>query len=439
MGQAETMRQAAEQDIFKSASYRRSRTAYHIQCVTEYLVTLLVADAFLAKLLKSIGMSDALIGIVSSLISLAFLAQLVTILLIQHTRNVKKTVVLIDIASMLCFMCTFWVPFMPVAEAGKSVLVFVTILGGFMLKNLQVNLYYKWGQSFVRPGGRGTFSARNEAISLLVGIVFSLVMGYLVDHYEKMGDLSTCFIIIACVIAGLTVLDLFMLLSIKNYSTAEAVKQQKPFKDVINHTLGNKNFRNVVIMISLFEFGRYMTVGFLGTYKTEDLLLSVSVVQLINIGGSVLRTVFSAPCGKWADRTSFANVYRKGLYLCAFAFLLLAFTARNTWWLIIGYTVCFNVSQAAIPGNANNMTYSYVPIDYFVQAQAIRCSIAGVIGFGASFIGSAILSAVQAAGNTVLGLPVNGQQLLAVISLTFVVGAIVFNKIVVSKQEVMKQ
>lgn len=63
-------------DIYKSPEYRRSRVAYHIQCVTEYLAGLLVADAFLAKLLKNIGLSDSTIGIVASLMSLAFLIQL---------------------------------------------------------------------------------------------------------------------------------------------------------------------------------------------------------------------------------------------------------------------------------------------------------------------------------------------------------------------------
>lgn len=89
------------EDKFKSPEYRRSRWAYHIQCITEYLVTLLVADAFLAKLLKNMGLSDAVIGIVASLISLAFLIQLATIFLIQHIRNIKKTVIIIDITSMV--------------------------------------------------------------------------------------------------------------------------------------------------------------------------------------------------------------------------------------------------------------------------------------------------------------------------------------------------
>lgn len=45
---------------FESVAYKRSRVAYTAQCAFEYLTSLLIADAFLAKLLTNIGMSDSL-------------------------------------------------------------------------------------------------------------------------------------------------------------------------------------------------------------------------------------------------------------------------------------------------------------------------------------------------------------------------------------------
>lgn len=59
-------------DIYDSPEYKRSRGAYIVQCAMYYLVTLLVTDVFLAKLLGSIGIKDSLIGIISSFVSLAF-------------------------------------------------------------------------------------------------------------------------------------------------------------------------------------------------------------------------------------------------------------------------------------------------------------------------------------------------------------------------------
>ena len=95
--------------------------------------------------------------------------------------------------------------------------------------------------------------------------------------------------------------------------------------------------------------------------------------------------------------------------------------------------------MAGIAGNANNMTYSYVPIDYFVQAQAVRSSISGVLGFSASLLGGRILAFVQTGGNQVFGVPLRGQQLLAAFSFCIILGAILFNKRVVARQKIMKQ
>jgi Na+/melibiose symporter-like transporter len=336
-------------------------------------------------------------------------------------------------------MCVFLLPFLPLQNSARTALVFITIGGGFLLKYLQLNLYYKWGNSFVKPEKRGAFSARNEAISMAAGVVFTLVIGALVDHYDKRGQIENSFIVIACVIAFLTILDFVMLLLIKNQSTEDALKQQQPIKKVIQNTLGNSSFRNMTIMLALFDVSMYLTTGFLGTFKTEDLLLSVGAVQLINIFAGILRCILSKPVGKWADKTSFAYVYRLGLWMYAFSYLLLVFTTKNTWWLIIGFAVCSNVAETGVSANTNNMTYSYVPIDYFVQAQAIRSSIAGILGFFASLLGSWILAAVQQNGNMVFGITVYGQQVLALLSCVVLLAAIVLNKCVVAKQRVMIQ
>lgn len=61
-----------ETDIYDSAEYKRSRKAYTLQCAFEYFVAIMAGDAFLAKLLSAIGISDSLIGIISSFTTLAF-------------------------------------------------------------------------------------------------------------------------------------------------------------------------------------------------------------------------------------------------------------------------------------------------------------------------------------------------------------------------------
>ena len=75
---------------FSTPEYKRSQRAYAAQCTFEYLVTLLVADAFLAKLLGSLGLEDSVVGIISSFISLAFMIQLFSVFLYKWKINSKN-------------------------------------------------------------------------------------------------------------------------------------------------------------------------------------------------------------------------------------------------------------------------------------------------------------------------------------------------------------
>ena len=73
--------------LFNTREYKRSRHAYTAECAFEYFGTILVTDAFLARLLKQIGLSDASVGVLSSLVSVSFLFQLFSVLLMQRMRK----------------------------------------------------------------------------------------------------------------------------------------------------------------------------------------------------------------------------------------------------------------------------------------------------------------------------------------------------------------
>ena len=96
-------------EIFMQPDYKRSRWAYTFECAFEYFVSLLVSGAFLSKLLLSIGMSDALIGIISSFISLSYLFQLFSIFVVQRITNTKRFAVLFHSLGQVLFMFIYLV------------------------------------------------------------------------------------------------------------------------------------------------------------------------------------------------------------------------------------------------------------------------------------------------------------------------------------------
>jgi len=424
---------------YNSIEYKRSRKAYMAQCTFEYFISLLIADAFLAKLLTSIGISDALVGIIASFTSIAFVFQLFSIFLVRARISTKRLVVSLDTLSIFLFMFIYLIPFVPTDKTTKTVLVILSVLIAYVAKYLIYSLCFKWANSYVEPTKRADYSATKEMISLFAGMIFTAIIGFVIDKYEGIGNLNGGFLFIAVSILILNVCNFTSLMMIKKEDKSEHEGDREPIGVIIINTLGNKNFRNVITLTVLWEVAKYFTIGFIGVFKTNDLLMSVFLVQVINIFSNFIRMLISKPFGRYSDKHSFAKGMELGMLIAAGAFFVNIFTTPKTWYLIIIHTILYSCSFAGINQNSFNITYSYVDSKYITQAMAFKNSIGGICGFGASILAGKILSAIQAGGNTIFGIEVYGQQILSLISFGIVMVAIIFTRNVIEKQKIIVQ
>ena len=427
-------------NIFETKEYKKSRKAYIIQCTVEYFVSCLVADAFLAKLLTHLGFSDALTGVISSFVSLAFMFQLLSVFLVKKMRNTKRTVIFFDSLSQVFFMSIYIVPFLSVPREVKTLLVVGAILTAYIFKYLVIGVYFKWANSFVEPTKRATYSAKKEMISLITGIAFTLFVGYAMDGFEASGNIEGSFIFLSVVLLILNICNFVSLILIARDKTDDEPKEETTsLRMVAKNTFRNKNFVNVVILGIIWDVGRFVSIGFLGTFKTNDLLMTVGTVQLINMAASLARFFVSIPFGKFSDKTSFATGIKVALIIVAVGFGFNMFTTPDTWWCIVVYTLCMSIGMAGLNQNMFNISYSYVPKEYVVQAMAIKNSIGGVLGFGVTLLSSRFMEFIQARDNIVFGVHIYGQQILSAISFIILLGGAVFVHKVIEKQKVMIQ
>ena len=424
---------------YNSPDFVRSRRAYIAQSVTEHFVYLLVTDAYLAKLLAHIGMSDALIGIVSSFVTLAFVFQIMSLFVVKMKIGAKRTVMLFDTVSIFFFMLMYFVPLMPVPSGAKSALIIVSILIAYFGRYTIFSLCYKWANSYVDPLKRGAFTSVKEIISLVAGIAFSLVAGYFVDRFDRMGNMEGLFLFIAILLFAVNICNFTALFKIKKENEDMNTDGGEPIRVVLKNTLGNKNFKSVIKLTVLWEVAKYFTVGFIGVFKTKDLMISILGVQLINIAGNLTRAVISKSLGRFSDKHSYAKGFKLGLLLATGAFFINMFTTRTSWFLIIPYTVLYCCATGGVNQNSFNITYSYVDMKYVTQAMAIKNCIGGLCGFGASLVAGKILDTIQANGNMIFGVHIYGQQLLSGISLIVTIIAILYVKTVIEKQKIIVQ
>ena len=423
-------------DIYSSKQYKISRIAYMAHAAFNYFVSLVVTDVFLSNLLKHMGISDSLVGIIASFVQVAFLFQLLSILVVRKLKSVKTFSIALVTTSQLLFALLYMLPSAPIGQDIKVVVTMICILTSYIANQLVAGMIYNWAFSYVNPNQRGVFSAKNEICSLSGGVVFAYLMGLVVDYYESIGDAYGGFTILACTILGLSVISFISLALIKNdKNTKKTDNYQVSFKDVLKNTFGNKGFLSVMIVGIMYQIGMGITGGFLGTFKTIDLAISISMVQIMNNAGCVLRACLSIPFGKFSDKYSYATGMKLGFTICVVAYLLLAFATPKTWWLMIVFTLLLYVSYAGTVANSNNIIYSCVDRKYVVQAFAIKNSVSGVGNFCAAIIGGKILANIQAGGNMVFGHYIYGQQILSVISAVILLLCVLYIHFVIEKQQ----
>ncbi len=413
--------------VYETPEYRRSRSGYRWFCMLEYFVSMLVSDVYLFKLLTYIGLSDSSIGIVSSLVTIASLFQLFSLQLVRKIRNVKRWVITACMSSQSIFVLLYTLPFLPLAVHTKTILIYGGILLAYLFNYSMASIVFLWANAFVDPHKRATYSAEKEMMSLMGGMIFTFILGMMMDRFELMGRLtdSFAFIIILGMVINLCSFAALMRIN-SRWERRERTAAEPSIREVLTALMTNRGYRHVVTLSVMWNCAQYFTVGFLGSYKSKELMLSIGTVQLINIAGNFFRFFLSKPLGRYADRTSYARCIEMALYIAAVSFLAAAFATPTMRWFIAVFTILLSISQAGVAQNLMNILYDYVPVEYFVQASSIRNCVSGALGFVASLAGSWVLNLIQGQGNQLFGVTVYGQQLMAGLSFVLTVATALY-------------
>ncbi|MBO4770075.1 MAG: hypothetical protein J5563_04770, partial [Clostridia bacterium] len=275
-------------DAATERTRRRSAGAYAAECAFEYFTSLLVTDAFLTKVLKTIGTSDAACGIILSLASLAFVFQLCALLVISRIRNTKRFACTVHTVAQFLFSFLYLVPFLPFADGMRRSVFVVCMLLAYLGNHIVSSVIFKWGMSYVRNDRRARFTALKEAISLAAGIAVSLTVGIVTDSFDNSDNTAGFLIFTAVCMAIFALCDFICLMMIK----AEQKKEKTaviPLASALREVMSSRGFLRATVIQCLYYVALYSTIGFMGSYKQQELSYTLTQIQLINIAGIAAR------------------------------------------------------------------------------------------------------------------------------------------------------
>ena len=402
---------------------KQSRLLYIFEAAFEYLISILVAGSFLATLTSELGFSDSLTGILSSIISLGCLFQLLSLSI--RRSKVKRFVVLFSVINQSLFMFLYVIPLTSFSSKIKIVLFVVFIFLAYFIYNIAHPKKIGWLMALVSNSHRGSFTANKEIISLIMGIIFSFVMGSIIDRFTALGQTRTAFMIAAAVI--------FVLMLLHSASMLFAVEKEAPVSDKKNivrtflDLLKNKDVVHIIVVFLLYYVSYYSSTPFYGTYKISELKMSLALISAITLCGSVSRILVSKFWGRYADRRSFAVMIEKCFIFLACAQVCVIFAIPSTGKVMfVLYYILHGIALGGINSALINLIMEYIPRQDSANAIAITQAFAGVAGFISTLLVSPLVSFIQKSGNSLFGISIYAQQFVTILALIFTITAIIY-------------
>lgn len=411
--------------------YKTSRFLYIIEAALEYFISLLVSGAYLAKLTTAIDVSDTITGILSAFVSLGCGFQIVAIFL-ANKRPVKRWVTILHSLNQLFFALIYLVPFIPLTRIQKTIIFVFFLLLGHIVNNVVNAPKINWYMALVDDRKRGSFTASKEMVSLVGGMVFSFAMGLVIDNFEAVGNINGAFIVCGISVVALMLFHSFVLIFSKEKPCEETEKVST--KKLLGELVKDKKLFKVILIAVLWNVAHYASTSFYYTYQIKELGFTMTFVSVLAAVYAIVRSVFSKPMGRFADKYSFVNMLNICFIIALLGFAVNIFTVpANGKIFFTIYYVLYAISMAGINSATINLIYDYVDKEKRVGALAISSTLAGFAGFFTTLLVSPLVTYIQENGNMFLGIPLYAQQLVSLITVLLMVVLLLYLNLVVKK------
>lgn len=414
--------------------YRASRAWIIVECALEYFVCILVSGAYLARITTGLGFSDGLTGILTSFGSLGCLFQLGSVFMFNNMRSAKKPVMLFHLLTELMFVLVYLAPVVELSSGQKTALFLLAYCSAQVFQNLIRANKTEWTLSLIDDHSRGIFSAKNEMVSLLGGMVFTYVMGSVIDRFEAAGDMRMAYIVGVITLLILMAAHMLSISCIREKPVSSA--KQMGIGESLKHLLGDGSIRRIVLIHVLWRIADSSAYPFYGAYQIKELGFSMTFVSVLSILYGVVRVSVSPMIGRYADRHSFVKMSCMCFSIAGVAYLVNCFTVPGNGKVMYTLYFClYAVAMGGINSSVNNLIFENVSAEHRRNALALNSALGGLAGFGATCVMSPIVTMIQNNGNRLFGIPLYAAQFVSIVALVMTVVLVVYMRVCIIRKK----
>ena len=374
------------------------------------------SGVIISGILKYLGASDAVNGIISGIPVSAGILLILVPLAFRNITHVKRTVTLFAVIHRLLFALMLSVPLIVQNNAVRLIAFVVIYASGYMIGTFIGPSASNWLISLVPARIRGRYLGIREGTMIASMTVVSVAIGLVVDHMKAIGNEALGYGICTAVIFVFTVCNFFCLLNIKEPPPAP-VRNKITFKKILTAPIKNKNFRKIILLSVFWNFSLQIGGPYFSIYFYSVLGLNYTYLMIMNVLMYVFRVFAAQYWGRLADRKNWVYVTKLSLICLGITHAGFIFMNENTYlWVNPILQALAGIGWGGVAISMFNLQFEYAPEENRTSYISLNTSVGSVVGFLAILIASVIVNKIG--GNTIYisSFPIHGMQFLLLTS-----------------------
>jgi len=308
------------------------------------IMIVLTTGTFLISYALLLGANFFIIGLIAAIPPLTNLLQIPTVFLIEKIRNRRLICVISLSLYRTCLLIIGLIPFLSPPDLSINLFLIFLVLQS-IFASIGHTAWAFWIHDIIPKDKLGTFFSKRILLSTIVGMITSMLAGIFLDYWKnnypqiELYSYSILF----------TIAFFFGLLSVYIISRIfepKMIKVENEIKFIrtISEPFKDKNYKNLLIFLLLWNFTTNLSIPFFTVYMLDKLKLNLIIIVSLNVLSQLANLLFLRLWGNLTDKFSNKSVLKLSCPLFLFCILLWVFTSMpNTYFLTIPLLIIIHI------------------------------------------------------------------------------------------------
>ncbi len=303
-------------------NYKKEYRKYLISAILDTANNKIASNALITAFAIYLGIPNFWIGLYVVLDTITNVIQIFAAPIFSRIGQSKKVVLINYSIYRIASVSFAFIPLLSQDINIRTILFFIPAIIYAITGELGYITFVNWRMSLLKNEDRGKFSSTKNAFKNTIIVLFSFLMGILLDNFKANGNELGGFSILFFIVFVIATIDIIL----RIFTYKPEIKQEKVnLKESISKPIKDKSFKKILFFCGLYRFAIGIGMIYLNVYILRYLNVNYLYYSILNMIISLSEAVFGL---YWAKKITNRNwkkilIPMSILYIASFILLLI--------------------------------------------------------------------------------------------------------------------